>query len=525
MSYRVCIPTAGTGSRLGDLTKFVNKSLVSIANRPTLCHIVEQFPLDSEFVIALGHKGHLVREFVELAYPDRNFFFADVSPYEGHGSGLGLSLLACKEYLQQPFVFISCDTLVSEKIPAPDHNWVGYTRQVEDILPYRTVAVEKDQAIDLVEKGRLGVESRFAYIGLSGIADFQVFWDAMASGGAEATDAGESHGLRALLARGIDAHPFTWFDTGNPSALARARQAYAEAGSPNILEKGNEAIWFVGNQVVKFSDDESFIANRVKRVAQLEGFVPEVTANRPHMYRYDKAEGEILSESVTLPLFEHLLDHCKTFWRRAPLVADEQAAFRVACRKFYREKTLERVELFYKAFDKRDGTQPINGVAMPTLGALLDQVDWDSLSDGIPGRFHGDFHFENILWDEVERRFIFLDWRQDFAGDLEVGDVYYDLAKLLHGLIVNHGIIAQNRFTASWSDSRIDFDLYRRQILVECEQYLSSWLDVTGYDKNKVWTMTALIYLNIAALHHNPYSLMLYALGKSMLINRPTLWI
>ena len=35
--------------------------------------------------------------------------------------------------------------------------------------------------------------------------------------------------------------------------------------------------------------------------------------------------------------------------------------------------------------------------------------------------------------------------------------------------------------------------------------------------KKKVWVLTALIYLNIAALHHHPYSLLLYALGKSIL--------
>lgn len=524
MTYRVCIPTAGTGSRLGELTRFLNKSLVSIANRPTLCHLIEQFPADAEFVIALGHKGHLVREFVELAYPDRKFFFAEVSPFEGPGSGLGLSLLTCKEFLQQPFVFVSCDTLVAEPIPAPERNWVGYADRAEDIRPYRTVAVAGGRVSDIVEKNQSGSESRFAYIGLCGVCDYRTFWDAMESGGPAAIDTGEAHGLRALLPGELTAHAFTWFDTGNPAALAKAREAYAEPDSPNILEKGNEAIWFVGDQVVKFSDDEKFIANRVKRVARLEGFVPEVTASRPHMYRYGKVKGEILSETITLPLFRHLLEHCQTFWQRASLDAPAQAAFRASCHKFYRDKTLERVELFYKTFDKRDGTQPINGVAMPTLATLLDQVDWDTLSDGIAGRFHGDFHFENILWNEAEQRFIFLDWRQDFAGDLEMGDVYYDLAKLLHGLIVNHGLIAQDRYSASWSDSRIDFDLHRRQILVECAEYMASWLDAADYDKRKVWTLTALIYLNIAALHHHPYSLLLYGLGKSMLTNRPSLW-
>ena len=106
MSYRIVIPTAGIGSRLGDLTKYINKSLVSIAHRPTLSHSIEQFPDDCEFVIALGHKGHLVREFLEIAYPNRKFLFAEVDPYVGHGSGLGHSLLCCEgSYLQQPFLF------------------------------------------------------------------------------------------------------------------------------------------------------------------------------------------------------------------------------------------------------------------------------------------------------------------------------------------------------------------------------------------------------------------------------------
>lgn len=516
MGYRVCIPCAGTGSRLGPLTQFVNKSLVSIANRPTLSHLIERFPSDTEFVIALGHKGQLVREFVELAYPERKFHFAEVTPFEGSGSGLGLSLLACREYLQQPFVFISCDTLVEEPIPAPDGNWMGYADS-KNIQPYRTISLKDGNVTAIAEKGIGDPETHRPYIGLAGIHDHDAFWQAMVDGGVEAIETGEAFGLRALGDNTIKAHAFTWHDTGNPEALEKTRERYREPDEPNILDKANEAIWFVGDQVIKFSDDQKFIANRVKRVAQLAGFVPEVTDSRPNMYRYGKVEGAVLSDVITLPLFERLLEHCQSFWAPAQLDSEARSAFKSSCRKFYKDKTLERVELFYKNFDKADGTQPINGVAMPTLASLLEELDWDWLSDGIPGRFHGDFHFENILWNEANKRFTFLDWRQDFAGDLGVGDVYYDLAKLLHGLIVNHGLIAQDRYTATWTTNRVDFDLHRRQILVECERQMGEWLDAAGYDKRKVWVLTALIYLNIAALHHHPYCLLLYALGKSML--------
>ena len=46
------------------------------------------------------------------------------------------------------------------------------------------------------------------------------------------------------------------------------------------------------------------------------------------------------------------------------------------------------------------------------------------------------FSFRKYLYSEKDKSFMFLDWRQDFAGYLSIGDVYYDLAKLMHGLIV-----------------------------------------------------------------------------------------
>ena len=154
---------------------------------------------------------------------------------------------------------------------------------------------------------------------------------------------------------------------------------------------------------------------------------------------------------------------------------------------------------------------------MPLLESLLSDIDWNWLADGLPGRFHGDFHFENILWDSKQHRFTFLDWRQDFGGDLSTGDIYYDFAKLLHGLIISHDLIAGNFYRAEWGQDEITFDFHRNQILVECEEFFKSWLEIQGYDTKKVWVLTALIFLNIASLHHYPYSVLLFALGKSML--------
>lgn len=516
MSYRVCIPCAGTGSRLGELTEFVNKSLVTIANRPTLSHLIEQFPPDAEFVIALGYKGHLIREFLTLAYPNRQFCFSEVSPFQGPGSGLGLSLQTCKQFLQQPFIFNSCDTLVEESIPAPGRNWMGFS-EVVNLEAYRTLGVSSGFVSAIAEKGEGKAPEYKAYIGLAGIHNYQEFWVAMEQGGQMAIETGEVHGMRSLLPHCIQAHQFTWHDAGNPSALAETRKRYCEVNEPNILEKANESIWFVGDTVIKFSGDKNFIANRVKRLEHIQGFVPEVTGSADHMYSYPKVEGKVLSEVVTLPLFDHLLEQCISFWQIKSLTPLETAAFQETCMQFYRDKTFDRVALFYKNFDLMDGSERINGQLMPELDKLLNSLDWNWLANGLPGRYHGDLHFENILWCESEGKFVFLDWRQDFGGYLSTGDIYYDLAKLLHGLIISHELIVGNFYNVNWHSESIVYDFYRKQILVECEQYFASWLESNSFDRKKVWVLTALIFLNISPLHHHPYSLLLYSLGKSML--------
>ena len=518
MSYKICIPTAGTGSRLEGLTRYLNKSLVGISNRPTICHLIEQFPADAKFVIALGHKGNLVQEFLELAYPDRHFDYAHVDPFEGEGSGLGLSLLACKQHLLEPFVFISCDTLVDGFIPPPDKNWMGYA-EVQDLDPYRTLEVAHDQVIEICEKGVGKFPGYKPYIGLAGIADHEAFWMAMESGGPKAIQMGEAHGLRALLPKGIEAKSFVWHDTGNIDALNRAREFYREPNEPNILEKANEAIWFVGNHVIKFSNDKKFIANRVERAKELEGFVPNITGRGVNMYRYTKVDGKVFSDIVNLPLFKLLLEHSKQFWQFKNFNEKERVTFKQTCMRFYRDKTFERVELFYKNFSRQDSMKPINGLDMPLLKELLDAVDWDWLSDGLAGRFHGDFHFENILWSPVREQFTFLDWRQDFGNNLSVGDVYYDMAKLLHGLIISHEIISNGFYGIEESNHEIKYDFHRKQILVDCEKYFMGWAKSNNYDVKKLKVLTALIFLNIAALHHYPYSFLLFSLGKKSLLD------
>ena len=146
-------------------------------------------------------------------------------------------------------------------------------------------------------------------------------------------------------------------------------------------------------------------------------------------------------------------------------------------------------------------------------------VRWDMLCDDpYATAFHGDFHNENILIDSNGDP-ILIDWRQNFGkGNLEIGDAYYDLAKFNHGLIVSHGMVHRDLFSVDYSDSKnVTVDIHRPSILVDAEQDYYKWLNNNRFDIERVKILTALIYLNVAALHEFPYSMYLYYLGKRLL--------
>jgi mannose-6-phosphate isomerase-like protein (cupin superfamily) len=74
----VLILAAGLGTRLKGLTKDVSKAMLPIANKAIISHIIEKFPLSTEFVIGLGYLGHQVRQYLGMAHPDRQFKFVVV---------------------------------------------------------------------------------------------------------------------------------------------------------------------------------------------------------------------------------------------------------------------------------------------------------------------------------------------------------------------------------------------------------------------------------------------------------------
>ena len=74
---KVLITCSGTGSRMGNYTKYTNKALVKIGDKFSIDYIIENYNKldDVEFVITLGFFGDQVKQYLTLAYPNLKFNF------------------------------------------------------------------------------------------------------------------------------------------------------------------------------------------------------------------------------------------------------------------------------------------------------------------------------------------------------------------------------------------------------------------------------------------------------------------
>lgn len=482
--YKVLITTSGLGSRLGEFTKFTNKALIRIKDKPVISYIIESYPKKTEFVVTLGYFGDHVKQFLEIAYPERKFTFVKVDKYEGKGSSLLYSMLKAEKYLQCPFIFHASDTLVYEKIPAPSVNWDGGFKGT-DGSQYRSFDAIDGEIEKFYDKGM--IKPDYLHIGLVGIHDYKTFWKEAKKGGD--SDVSVIEKMRFKVVEFKD-----WNDTGNVQSLYETWKKFDDLN--RVMDKTSEATFFIDNHVIKFFADKEKNLDRIKRAEILKGFVPKMVKFSDNFFKYKFVKGRLLSENITVGEFRKFFDWLNTkFWINIDKDIEKQ------CRKFYYDKTLERVNLFLKSHNLTDKEDVINGVKVPTIVSMLQELD---IYEATPGRFHGDLILDNVL--KTNKGYVLLDWRQDFAGELKVGDQYYDLAKLNHNLVINHSVVNRGLFTIKIGKDGVFVDILRSDRLLECQKAF-------GSDK-KMNILTALIWLNMSPLHQHPFGLFLYYFGK-----------
>jgi len=115
------------------------------------------------------------------------------------------------------------------------------------------------------------------------------------------------------------------------------------------------------------------------------------------------------------------------------------------------------------------------------------------------------------------QKFVLIDWRHDFGGLTEVGDVYYDLAKLYKGIILSDELIKEGMFSFDMSGNSVYYTYFLKSELIDAKEDYEAFIEENGFDLKKVKIITALTLLNMSPLHHHPFNFLVYYLGKNML--------
>ncbi|MHA2052136.1 MAG: hypothetical protein ACW99F_00940 [Candidatus Hodarchaeales archaeon] len=506
-NYKLCILSAGKGTRNRSI-KGLHKSLLPLNNKAVISHIIESVNQEVEIVIAIGYKGKQVKNYIQNVFPERKITFVEVENYDGLGSGPGLSLLYCEPHLQCPFVFTSADTIVSEtnKIQIFEENWIG-TSFIEKSLSNEYCLIEGDTHLSKLYYG----SGDKAYNGMAGIHDYITFWDSLKLNKIINGEYQVIHGLEGL--KDIKLKYFNWYDTGNLDSYKKTKITYNQ---DIVAPKKNEAIFIEGKKVIKYFSDENKMNRIVSRIQFLNGTHPDTKIIDKNMFMYDYIQGNLLSDTFD----ENVLKDIVHFYlnRVSSIRFEKNKQFLDNCRIMYRDKLFSRIEKFSNS--DLDLISKINGVEVQPINEMLNMIDWELIYEkAIPSTFHGDFQPENIIYDG--KKFKLIDWRESFGNSLEVGDLYYDLGKLYHALLINGNYVLDKRYGYSIKDNEavIRYDV-KNNVL-----FILNYLETFCQENSLCWENTQLLgilqYIGISSLyenfHNGEYGNFLFLLGKYLL--------
>lgn len=506
MYYKVFISTAGIGSRILGISN-INKSLLPVKDKAAITRIINKFPKNIEIVIALGYQKNVVKDFLKISFPKRKFRFVNIDKFKGKGSGPGYTLLKCKKFLQCPFIYSSCDTIVEEKINLPNKNWLGISK-VSETKNFLIVKKIKGYCHFFDRKKFNKNNKHNAFIGLAGIFDYKKFWAGLTNNKKLIKNEIQiSNGL-TYLNENIELINFTWNDTGSVKNYKKTLIKYKD----QTLLKPDTFIYFNEKKVIKYFSDSKKILHLKSRAFKLKKFVPKITEIKKNFLTYNYQNGKLLSNS-TIKDFDNFVNFLfKKFWRK---IKCDKKKFSNICNNFYKKKTYLRVQEYFNKNKLSDKVEFINNNKVAKLYNLLDKVNWKNLSIGIPVNYHGDLQPENIL--VKKNKFILIDWRDRFGKSLNVGDIYYEFSKLDHALEINGEIIRKKKYKYFKKNNKIFYSFEKKNKLLQFRSLLHKLIILNNYDIEKVKLLTSLIFLNIAFFYEKPYSHLLFSHGKLML--------
>ena len=505
----VCILAAGLGERMGELS-YANKALVPFNNKALISNIIEIFPRNTRFVIALGFQSAQLKSYIKIAHSNliKNINFVKVKKFRGPGSGPGYSLICCKKFLNKPFIFVACDTLLKNQINFNEKkNWVGTFKVKDEISQdYCNFEIQKKNRISgIFEKKKYQNKNQTSFIGICKINDHKIFWNSLLQRSKKNISPQISDGFHELIKKKkLFSKNIDWLDFGTYEKYKDMVSRFSKYD----FSKTDEFIYIINRKVIKFFKNKKITEQRVMK-SRLNKIVFPKCKKIDLFYSYDFINGNTLYKENNKKIFTELLKFLEEKLWIKKIVKEKNLRFLVKI--FIKIKPSQELSYLEKKINFLKLKQLIKK-ALP-FDQMRTKIFNKSLFDGVPCFIHGDLQFDNII--QRQKKFKLIDWRHSFDSSIECGDLYYDLAKLYGGIIVNYDQIKKNNFKFKVNNNNVSIIFQKDTFNLKSiyEKYLSS----KKFDLRKIKILTGLIYLNMSPLHKHPFDKFLYSLGISML--------
>jgi hypothetical protein len=246
--------------------------------------------------------------------------------------------------------------------------------------------------------------------------------------------------------------------------------------------------------VYKFFTNKDIVKKRFERSHILKPFVPLIIKKTKYFYVYKFINGVVFSKLKNKRKeFLKLLDWLnKTLWKKKVLTKNKSSVFEQKCNNFYYEKSLSRINYLYEKNNINDKAELIDNVKTPKISSMFEKINWRDINNGIPVNFHGDLHFENII--KSKNKITLLDWIEYFSNIKNYVDIYYYLAKINHGLIVNHNMIKLSKFSVNINKKKVKINYHQSNEDKECQKILYKFLKKKNIQLKKLKFLLQLFF-------------------------------
>jgi len=499
--FTVVILAAGYGRRMGPFSRMVNKGLIPYDNKPLISHIMEKFDLDTKFVIACGHMGQQVKDYVSSVHTDKQVVYVDIPDYSEGNTGPATTIQQCSKHIQGPFFWLTCDTLFDFDFSSHlDHNWIGVHPVNSNIAQDYCWVEREGESITIIKNKQTSNLAVDAFIGLMYCVDSTYIDNLKRVNAREAYEGFEDNlKLQAHTVRG-------WKDFGTYDKWIELSKDLKEVS----FSKPNEIFYKDNGKIVKFTVDSTLTDRKANRALLNAKVMPADIRRSGQFLSYKYVDGDIIYSQITPELFDKLLNWSITdLWKTKWFPNTDKT-----CQEFYYKKTHDRLNQFRVKYNEWSEPRVVNGVNVKPIDEYLKMIDWDKLCTNTKWAFiHGDYQFENIIYNPKSDKFTCIDWRTDFGRD-SYGDLYYDLGKMLGGILLDYQAVKEDKLEYSEYN---EIATLNNCSIPDAETYadlLNNFCKSSGLDWDKVSLLVPIIYLNMSPLHESPFDKYLFALAQ-----------